>query len=164
MDDATPRPGGFWIRLVAFGVDLVVIMLAQFMLGVLAASAEGSFVLQQLWRAGRPWMAVTDLNIDAITAWLTADTRARAGSLNDLAKIVVTQKGEPRKPSAGLLRAAPDYEQAAARLADCCRRLIRMRALAASASDLPPAPAHRSRIRIPSAGRQASAINWLPSS
>jgi hypothetical protein len=39
------------------------------MLGVLAASAEGSFVLQQLWRAGRPWMAVTDLNIDAITAW-----------------------------------------------------------------------------------------------
>ena len=38
-------------------------------LGVLAASAEGSFVLQQLWRAGRPWVAVTDLNIDAVTAW-----------------------------------------------------------------------------------------------
>jgi hypothetical protein len=39
------------------------------MLGVLAASAEGSFVLQQLWRAGRPWAALTDMNIDAITAW-----------------------------------------------------------------------------------------------
>jgi hypothetical protein len=38
-------------------------------LGVLAASAEGSFVLQQLWRAGRPWVALTDMNIDAITAW-----------------------------------------------------------------------------------------------
>src|SRR5688572_23046876 len=41
MDDATPRPGGFWIRLVAFGVDLVVVMLAQFLLGVLAARRWG---------------------------------------------------------------------------------------------------------------------------
>jgi hypothetical protein len=38
-------------------------------IGVLAASAEGTFVLQQLWRAGQPISAVTDLNIDAITNW-----------------------------------------------------------------------------------------------
>jgi hypothetical protein len=38
-------------------------------LGVVAASAEGTFVIQQLARAGRPLAAVTDLNIDAITAW-----------------------------------------------------------------------------------------------
>ena len=38
-------------------------------IGVLAASAEGTFVLQQLWRAGRSISAVTDLNIDAITNW-----------------------------------------------------------------------------------------------
>jgi uncharacterized RDD family membrane protein YckC len=41
MDDAVPRPGGFWIRLVAFGVDVVVIMLAQFVLGFLAARRWG---------------------------------------------------------------------------------------------------------------------------
>ena len=41
MDDAAPRPGGFWIRLVAFGIDLVVVMLAQFLLGVLAARRWG---------------------------------------------------------------------------------------------------------------------------
>ena len=41
MDDAAPRPGGFWIRLVAFGVDLVVVMLAQFLLGFLAARRWG---------------------------------------------------------------------------------------------------------------------------
>ena len=37
-------------------------------------------------------------------------------------------------------------------------------ATAASASDLPPAPAQRSMIRSPSFASQASAISWLPSS
>ena len=41
MDEPVPRPGSFWIRLVAFGLDLVVIMLAQFLLGVLAARRWG---------------------------------------------------------------------------------------------------------------------------
>ena len=41
MDDVAPRPGGFWIRVVGFGVDVVVIMLAQFLLGVLAARRWG---------------------------------------------------------------------------------------------------------------------------
>lgn len=39
------------------------------MLGVVATSAEGIFVLQQLWRAGRPLVSVEAMNIDAITAW-----------------------------------------------------------------------------------------------
>ena len=38
-------------------------------LGVLAASAEGTLVLYQLWEAGRPLEVLTDMNIDAITAW-----------------------------------------------------------------------------------------------
>ena len=38
-------------------------------LGILAASAEGTFVLQQLWRRGVPLAAVEDLNIDAISNW-----------------------------------------------------------------------------------------------
>ena len=41
VDDAAPRPAGFWIRLVAFGIDLVVVMLAQFLLGVLASRRWG---------------------------------------------------------------------------------------------------------------------------
>jgi hypothetical protein len=38
-------------------------------LGVLAASAEGTLVLQQLWRRGAPLRLVEDMNIDAITNW-----------------------------------------------------------------------------------------------
>jgi hypothetical protein len=38
-------------------------------LGVLAASAEGALVLQQLWREGAPLAAVENMNIDAITNW-----------------------------------------------------------------------------------------------
>jgi len=38
-------------------------------LGALAASAEGTFVLQQLLRRGAPLAAVEDMNIDAISNW-----------------------------------------------------------------------------------------------
>jgi hypothetical protein len=38
-------------------------------LGVLAASAEGTLVLEQLWRQGLPLGVVEDMNIDAITNW-----------------------------------------------------------------------------------------------
>jgi uncharacterized RDD family membrane protein YckC len=41
MDDAAPRPAGFWVRLVAFGIDLLVITLAQFLLGFIAARRWG---------------------------------------------------------------------------------------------------------------------------
>ena len=36
---------------------------------VLAASAEGFYALVDLWRHGRPFAQVTNLNIDAITSW-----------------------------------------------------------------------------------------------
>jgi hypothetical protein len=42
---------------------------AAVMLGVVATSAEGAFVLQQLWRTGRPLVSLEGMNIDAITAW-----------------------------------------------------------------------------------------------
>jgi hypothetical protein len=38
-------------------------------LGVLAASAEGTLVLEQLWRQDLPLRVVEDMNIDAITNW-----------------------------------------------------------------------------------------------
>lgn len=51
---AVPRPGA---------------AAAAVAVALLAASAEGSFVLQQLWRAARPLAALTDMNIDAISNW-----------------------------------------------------------------------------------------------
>lgn len=49
---------------------------------VLAASAEGAWVLWSLWSRGRPLEAVCNLNIDAITAWwfqtLTIDSLPRS--------------------------------------------------------------------------------------
>jgi hypothetical protein len=36
---------------------------------VLATSAEGAYMLQQLWSRGRPFAALADTNIDAISAW-----------------------------------------------------------------------------------------------
>lgn len=41
VDAVAPRPAGFWIRLVGFGIDVVVVMVAQFLLGVLAARRWG---------------------------------------------------------------------------------------------------------------------------
>lgn len=51
MAQPIPRPGGFCIRFVAFGIDVVVVMLAQFLLSVLAVrrwgvDAERSSALQ----------------------------------------------------------------------------------------------------------------------
>jgi hypothetical protein len=37
---------------------------------------------------------------------------------------VLTAKGEPRKVTAGLLKVAPDYADHAARLAECCGKLL----------------------------------------
>lgn len=41
---AAPAPAGFWIRLVAFVIDLLVIMVAQFVLGFAAALRWGAAV------------------------------------------------------------------------------------------------------------------------
>jgi uncharacterized RDD family membrane protein YckC len=41
MDERTPRPAGFWIRFAAFGIDLFVVMLAQFLLGLIAGRRWG---------------------------------------------------------------------------------------------------------------------------
>ena len=45
--------------------------------------------------------------------------------------MVLTWSGDPRKPPAGLIKAAPDYEALAARLIECCTHLLAMRAAAA---------------------------------
>jgi ATP-dependent helicase/nuclease subunit A len=82
--------------------------------------------------ANRAWGTATGLHCcDLIAAWLARGGAGRAASLDDLAGIVLTRAGDPRKISAGLLKAAPDYEALAGRFAESCRRLLTMTRLAA---------------------------------
>jgi ATP-dependent helicase/nuclease subunit A len=88
-------------------------------------------LLRAVADAHRAWGTDTGLkSCDAIAAWLARDAAARAGSLGELAALVLTRTGDPRKVQAGLVKAAPDYEALAARLADCCKRLLAMQRLA----------------------------------
>ncbi len=81
--------------------------------------------------ANRAWATSTGLNCcDVIAAWLAGDGEGRAAGLADLAAIVLKKDGEPRSISAGLLKADPDYADHAARLVECCRALLAMRAAA----------------------------------
>ena len=87
-------------------------------------------LLRSIVDANRIWGTATGLAAcDAAAAWLARDAQERAESLDEVALMVLTRSGEPRKPSTGLLRAAPDYEALASRLIDCCGRLLRMRAI-----------------------------------
>ncbi|HEY5712918.1 MAG TPA: double-strand break repair helicase AddA [Allosphingosinicella sp.] len=117
------------------GVEARLRLLFGLPLGDIAAAiasqcADDAFDLatvRALAAANRAWGAATGLAAcDAIAAWLARDGAARAASLSDLAGVVLTKTGDPRKASAGLLRADPDYEAHAARLAECCGRLISM--------------------------------------
>ena len=94
-------------------------------------------LLRAIADAHRNWGTATGLqSCDAIAAWLARGAAERAEALPDLAGVVLTRAGDPRKASTGLLRAAPDYEALAGRLADCCRRLLLMQRLAALVASL----------------------------
>ncbi len=93
--------------------------------------------VRKLAAANRAWGTATGLTAwDTISAWLAGDGTARAMALEELANVVLTKAGEPRKVQAGQLRAEPDYEAYAARLAECCGRLILLRRTAALVTPL----------------------------
>lgn len=104
-----------------------------------AAIADGCcddrFDLQSLERlavANRSWGTPTGLGCcDVIAAWRGRGNADRAASLEEIAALVLTKSGEPRKVTAGLAKADPDYAEHAARLAECCRALLQMRRTAA---------------------------------
>lgn len=84
--------------------------------------------LERIAAANRAWGSMTGLNCcDLIAAWRTGDGTERAAALADLADIVLRKDGEPRAITAGLIKADADYETYAARLMECCRRLLQMR-------------------------------------
>jgi ATP-dependent helicase/nuclease subunit A len=87
--------------------------------------------LRRIADANRAWGTATGLACcDVIAAWQACSNAERAESLTEIAELVLTKAGEPRKASAGLIKAAPDYADHAARLAECCGRLMAMKKLA----------------------------------
>jgi ATP-dependent helicase/nuclease subunit A len=89
--------------------------------------------LTAIAQANAAWGSATGLGCaDLVASWRTGDPARRAAGLEELVGIVRTGKGEPRKVTSGLLKAAPDYADHAARLIDCCDRLLRMRGTAES--------------------------------
>jgi len=84
--------------------------------------------LARVAEANAAWGSSTGLSCaDLIAGWRGAAPEARAAQLDALAATVLTAKGEPRKVTAGLLKVAPDYAGHAARLAECCGKLLAMR-------------------------------------
>ncbi len=104
--------------------------------GVIAAAcADDGFdlgLLDAIAHANRIWNTATGLAAcDAIAAWRARDPVGRAATLGELALVVLTKAGEPRKAGAGLIKGEPDYEALAARLAQRCLHLLSLRARAA---------------------------------
>ena len=75
--------------------------------------------------ANRAWGTATGLAAAAtVQRWL--DSEDRAASLADLAGVVLTGKGEPRKASKKLIDADPDYEVLARDLGEACTDVLSM--------------------------------------
>jgi ATP-dependent helicase/nuclease subunit A len=88
--------------------------------------------LGRIAAANRAWGSATGLSAgDAIAAWQARGNAERGATLAEIAEVVLTRSGDPRKISAGLLKADPDYADHAARLILCCERLTAMRKVAA---------------------------------
>jgi len=130
MEWLGPRPGIEARLRLGFGLPLGDIGEA------IASECEAfdSDLLAAVAAANRAWGSSTGLqSCDAIAAWLAKEGAGRAASLADLAGVVLTKSGDPRKVSTGLLRVEPGYEALAAKLAEACNRLmarIRLAALA----------------------------------
>jgi ATP-dependent helicase/nuclease subunit A len=89
--------------------------------------------LERAAAAQRAWGTPTGHQAAELVAnWCAADDRARAETLDQLAGLFRTGKGERRKIQAGLSKAAPDYEALADELDACCQRLVVLRRTAAS--------------------------------
>lgn len=92
--------------------------------------------LKKVNEANRLWGTATGLKCcDVIAAWQGGDNRHRSSTLDLLAGVVLKKDGEAKAIAAGLLKGAPDYGDHAARLVECCQRLMKMRKLATVVAD-----------------------------
>jgi ATP-dependent helicase/nuclease subunit A len=93
-------------------------------------SAFDVAALRRIAAANRAWGAATGLKqAEAVERWLLAGPGRGAG-LAELALVFRTKEGDPRKASAKLVGAEPDYEMLAEALGGRCGELVAMRALA----------------------------------
>ena len=96
-----------------------------------ACGALDEDAIRRLADANTAWGTATGLgHADTIAAWLAADLPVRVATLDALAGVVLTGKGEPRKASAKLVAADPDYVELATALGEECAAI---RSLAARA-------------------------------
>jgi ATP-dependent helicase/nuclease subunit A len=94
-------------------------------------------LVQPVAAANRAWGTATGLAAAGrIAGWLALDGADRLAALEDVAGVVLTRSGEPRKAATGLLKADPDYDAGAARLAEACTRLLTLRKTAAMVASL----------------------------
>jgi len=83
-------------------------------------------LLRAVADANRKWGTSTGLShAETIDAWLALTPIERAASLNDLRKVVLTEKGTP-KVSTGQTRAEPQYEEQAGRIANLIGELLEL--------------------------------------
>ena len=92
-------------------------------------------LLRTIASANRDWGAKTGIShAAAIDQWLSLAPAERAAALARLGEVVLTQKGEPRKVSAGQIKADPDYEAHAERLLVAVSTLLALQRGAALAA------------------------------
>ncbi len=93
-------------------------------------------LLRAVAEANRAWGASSGLGHAAeIDEWLALTPIERAAKLNNLRKVVQTEKGTPRV-SAGQKKAEPNYEEHAGRLANLIGDLLRIQRGAEFAADI----------------------------
>jgi ATP-dependent helicase/nuclease subunit A len=94
-------------------------------------------LLRSIAAANRSWGKSTGAGIvDTIERWLAMDAVARAAALPDLSMVVFTGKGDLRKVQAGQIKADPDYERHAARLAERIGQLLEVQRASKLAADI----------------------------
>ncbi len=105
-----------------------------------ANCADDSFdcdLLQAIAAANRRWGKPTGVGvIERIERWLAMAPAARAAALPDLALVVFTGSGGPRKASAGQIKADPDYVRHSERLAQRVGELLAIQRGAKLAADI----------------------------
>jgi len=93
-------------------------------------------LLRAVASANRKWGAQTGIgNAEAIEEWLSLTPIERAAKLDQLRKVVLTDKGTP-KLYAGQTKAEPHYEEHAGRLATLIGELLRIQNGARLAADI----------------------------
>ncbi len=81
--------------------------------------------IARIGAANRAWGTATGLKLAAtVEAWMASDDRA--GTLQDLAGVVLTGKGEPRKAQKKVLDLEPEYETLARDLGEACGDVLSM--------------------------------------